>query len=145
MKAARLPSTVSEIMVAHPRTMGPNTTVAEAFSNMVDGGFRHVPIVERGRLVGVLSDRDVLKHMPPPSTEKTALAAHGKFAALAVREIMTTPGLTVGVNDPLDVAIEMMILNQVGALVVTDAARSVRGVVTLIDVAKAYRAALGAR
>jgi CBS domain-containing protein len=51
----------SQVMTAHPTTATPNTTVAEAMKVMTDGHFRHLPILEEGKLIGLVSIGDVVK------------------------------------------------------------------------------------
>jgi CBS domain-containing protein len=50
---------VSEWMTADPTTVGPSTPATDALKSMLDGGFRHLPIAEDGRVVGVVSIRDL--------------------------------------------------------------------------------------
>jgi CBS domain-containing protein len=52
---------VREWMTADPLTLGPDAAPAEAANIMLDNGFRHVPIVEDGRAVGIVSIRDVAR------------------------------------------------------------------------------------
>lgn len=54
--AANVP--LSEAMTAHPVTLGPEQRAIDALRAMSDGGFRHVPVVDRGRIVGVVSRAD---------------------------------------------------------------------------------------
>jgi CBS domain-containing protein len=49
---------LADVMTANPDTIGPTTTAIEALRLMNDGGYRHLPIVERGRVVGIVSRRD---------------------------------------------------------------------------------------
>ena len=51
---------LSLVMTRDPQTVGPNDSAIEALHRMQDGRFRHLPIVEKGRLVGILSRRDFL-------------------------------------------------------------------------------------
>jgi CBS domain-containing protein len=46
-------------MTRGPQTSSPDATVEEALQRMVDGNFRHLPVVEGGRLVGMISMRDI--------------------------------------------------------------------------------------
>jgi CBS domain-containing protein len=46
-------------MTRRPHTIAPDAELEEALKIMVDGDFRHLPVVEEGRLVGMLSMRDV--------------------------------------------------------------------------------------
>ncbi|MFN2614459.1 MAG: CBS domain-containing protein [Actinomycetota bacterium] len=50
---------VAEWMTKGPTTIGPDADVQQALRTMVDGGFRHLPVTEGERVVGMLSIRDV--------------------------------------------------------------------------------------
>jgi CBS domain-containing protein len=52
---------VREWMTADPLTLGPDAAPDDAAKIMLDNGFRHVPIVEDGRAVGIVSIRDVAR------------------------------------------------------------------------------------
>lgn len=54
-------SPVTEWMTKDPQTVGPDAEIRRALQIMVDGGFRHLPVTEGGKVVGVLSMRDVAK------------------------------------------------------------------------------------
>jgi CBS domain-containing protein len=58
--AGRNPETtmLADVMTPKPETMTPDKTAIEALRLMWDGGFRHIPIVDRGRLLGVVSRGD---------------------------------------------------------------------------------------
>jgi len=51
---------LSEVMTRRPRTLSPDKTFSDALDIMHEGGFRHVPVVEEGRPVGMISCRDAL-------------------------------------------------------------------------------------
>lgn len=51
-------TTLAEVMTREPATMAPGTTAIEALRLMQDGGFRHIPIVDGGRVVGIVSRTD---------------------------------------------------------------------------------------
>jgi CBS domain-containing protein len=46
-------------MTRHPQTISSDATIDEALQRMLDGGFRHLPVVDAGRMVGMLSMRDI--------------------------------------------------------------------------------------
>jgi CBS domain-containing protein len=52
---------VREWMTADPVTAGEETTAVDALETMMDNGFRHLPVLEGGRTVGVVSVRDVMR------------------------------------------------------------------------------------
>ena len=51
---------VADVMTANPRTIAPDRPFGHALHLMYEGGFRHVPVVENGRPLGVVSSRDAL-------------------------------------------------------------------------------------
>jgi CBS domain-containing protein len=57
----RLP--VAEFMTPSPETVAPADLLAVALGKMDSGGYRHLPVVEGGKPVGVISVRDVLRHL----------------------------------------------------------------------------------
>ena len=52
---------VSQWMTRHPETIEPNDDTDHAAALMIHGGFRHLPVVEEGRAVGILSIRDLMR------------------------------------------------------------------------------------
>jgi CBS domain-containing protein len=54
---------VDEWMTRRPVTIGPDTEVREALRTMVDGGFRHLPVLEGEKIVGMVSMRDIATAM----------------------------------------------------------------------------------
>jgi CBS domain-containing protein len=51
---------LEQVMTASPRTIGPDKPLGHALHMMYEGGFRHVPVVEHGKAIGMLSARDAL-------------------------------------------------------------------------------------
>ena len=54
-------ASLAEWMTKHPDTIEPTDTTDHAASLMIHGGFRHLPVVEEGRVVGILSIRDLMR------------------------------------------------------------------------------------
>jgi len=53
-------TTLADVMTADPITIGPDKTFGQALALMHERGIRHVPVVENGKVVGVVSARDAL-------------------------------------------------------------------------------------
>jgi CBS domain-containing protein len=60
--AAALDAPVSQIMTRKVSTCTETETIPSIMERMTEGKFRHVPVVDRGRLVGIVSIGDVVKH-----------------------------------------------------------------------------------
>lgn len=134
MTASQIPRRVRDIMTRSVKTVTPSTHVTEAYSMMLEGGFRHLGVLEGGKVVGIVSDRDILKHMPPPS--RLSAPDAGRFVNSEVRALMTAPALTVRGEELIETATDLMLSEHIGALLVTDVERNLQGIVTLVDVAR---------
>jgi CBS domain-containing protein len=53
--------TVADWMTHHPETIEPSDTTGHAATLMIHGGFRHLPVLEDGRVVGIISIRDLMR------------------------------------------------------------------------------------
>jgi CBS domain-containing protein len=124
---------VSEIMTKNPRTVTPDTTVSEAARLMKEEDIGLVPVVERvggaetrGRLVGVVTDRDIaIRHV-----------AEGRSSDAPVSEVMSGGVLTCTPNDSIDVAMELMGREQVRRIPIVDERGSLVGVLAQADLAR---------
>jgi CBS domain-containing protein len=63
---------VAECMTPKPLTVSPSDIAEEAIRTMVNGRFRHLPVVEKGALVGIVSLRDLMGWRPPPVPSQEA-------------------------------------------------------------------------
>jgi CBS domain-containing protein len=59
--AGTLALTARDLMTPSPTTASPSATVADAMEMMTEGRFRHLPVVENGKLLGLVSIGDVVK------------------------------------------------------------------------------------
>ena len=72
--ASALNEPVSRYMTAKVTTVGETTTIDEAMEIMSNGRFRHLPVVEHGRLIGIVSIGDIVKrHVTAIDSERRAL------------------------------------------------------------------------
>ena len=76
----RLP--VRQFMTANPETLPPDAPVTFAINKMDVGGYRHIPVVQGERMLGVISARDVIRHLVKHSREQVApegtTTSHGR-------------------------------------------------------------------
>jgi len=119
-------TSVKEVMTRDVRACEPNATVAEAAKVMVQEDVGPVPIVEDGRLVGIVTDRDIV----------VRVVAEGRDPnATTVGEIASTELVTVSPGDNLDEALNLLAQRQVRRLPVVEGDRLV-GIVAQADIAR---------
>jgi acetoin utilization protein AcuB len=134
---------VQEIMQTNVVTIGPKTTLPEAVRLAQQRGVRHLPVVEDGRLVGIVSDRDLKRAMASPATSLEVRELNYLLDRLAVAEIMTRAVRTIGPMFPVEEAARLMVEERISALPVTDGERLV-GIVTETDLLTLFVKAMGA-
>ena len=135
---------VSEWMTPAPLTVAPSTLIPKVQELMLRRRIRHLPVIEDGRLVGIITDRDVRTMQPSPATSLAAREMHYLFDRLTVRAVMTRPVLTVTPHESLAEAVRLMLENRIGGLPVTEGERLV-GILTEVDLLRAFSTTLGIR
>jgi CBS domain-containing protein len=119
-------TSIKEVMTRDVRACEPNATVADAAKVMAQEDVGPVPIVEDGRLVGIVTDRDIV----------VRVVAEGRDPnATTVKEIASTDLVTVSPGDDLDEALNLLAERQVRRLPVVEGDRLV-GIVAQADVAR---------
>ncbi|MDT8903326.1 CBS and ACT domain-containing protein [Anaeroselena agilis] len=127
---------VSKRMTPNPVTIPPTMTVTEATNLMKSNNFRRVPVVDNGRLVGIVTDRDLRAVAPSPATTLSVFEINHLLAKMLVKEIMKSPVITIGADATIEEAALMMYTHKIGGLVVVDAAGAVAGIITETDIFK---------
>lgn len=124
---------VREFMHPEPETITPDTPLLEAEWRMQEGGFRHLPIVDRNeRLVGIVSDRDLREAAPSDATALSRQELTYLLSRLQVRDVMATPVVTARPNEPAETAAIRMREHKIGALPVVEDGALI-GIVTTDD------------
>jgi CBS domain-containing protein len=119
---------VKEIMTGEPLSCSPNTTAAQAASLMWDGDCGILPLVEDGKLVGVVTDRDLY----------IALATQNRQPdQLRVGEVAARTVATCGAEDELSAALDTMKSHRIRRLPVVGFADALIGIISLNDIVQA--------
>jgi acetoin utilization protein AcuB len=112
--------------------LAPDATLTEAVAALRSRRIRHLPIVENGRLIGIVTDRDV-KRALPSLLEGTTQEEHDRLlSSTAISRIMTREPVTTTPTTKLKDALTLMIENRYGGLPVLDGNR-LCGIVTEND------------
>ncbi len=131
-------------MAAPAVTVPAGTPFQEALKLMQEHHFRRLPIVDSaGKLLGMVSERDLLHAAPSPATSLSVWELNYLLSKLTVEELMTKRVVTVTPDMPVEVAAQLMVENRIGGLPVIDEKRHVVGVITETDIFKAFVEMLG--
>jgi len=133
----------STLMTTHPVTVTTEATIAEALDLMRDLDIRHVPVVERGALVGMLSDRDLAYLDVGASLTNAGATKLRRELSTPVVKAMSSDVIYVEPETDLSEVVALLLEHKIGAIpVVQPDTRAVVGIVSYIDVLRAVQDAL---
>lgn len=126
---------VRDIMTTNVITISPSTGVLEARKILDSKHFRRLPVVEKGRLVGLVTDKRLEKLASDESIDNIRDLVYSIASAYRtpVRNIMETHVVTATPEMTIEEALSLAQSKKVGALVVVDANRKIEGIVTTND------------
>jgi acetoin utilization protein AcuB len=133
---------VREYMIDKVVSVHPETGLHEARRLMRKYNVRRLPVVVDGRLVGIVTDRDLRQASPSPATTLSVHELNYLLDKLEVREIMSKPVITVIPSAPLEEAARLMREHKIGGLPVVEEGKVV-GMITEVDVLGVLIRALG--
>ncbi|RTG97865.1 CBS and ACT domain-containing protein [Thermus scotoductus] len=133
---------VRDWMTKDPLTVAPDTPVLEAINLLKSKGFRRLPVVKGGKLVGLVTDKDLKDAMPSKATTLSVWEMNYLLSKLTVQEVMAKPVITVEADAPLEKAALLMEEKKIGGLPVMDGEKLV-GIITVTDVLRAFIEVLG--
>jgi acetoin utilization protein AcuB len=135
---------VGERMSKPVISITPETPIAEALNMMKVEHVRRFPVVKDGKLVGFVSDKDILNASPSPVSTLSIWEMNYLLNKITVNEVMIKNVLTVTEDTPIEQAARMMADNKIGGLpVMRDG--GVVGIITETDLFKLFLELTGAR
>jgi acetoin utilization protein AcuB len=136
---------VGERMTRNPLTVREETSIDDALHLMRERKLRRLPVLDAGgRMVGIVSDKDLLHASPSPATSLSVYELHYLLSKLTVKSVMSSPVITVEPGTPLEEAARIMVDNRIGGLPVMEGGK-LTGIITETDVFKILLELLGAR
>ncbi len=127
---------VQDVMQRPVQTIVPDATLAAAYRLMQARAIRHLPVVDEGRLVGIITDRDL-------RLATSALHPHPFPPDARVVSVMQRRVVTATPLDPVEEAARLMRMRRIGCLPVLDGDELV-GIVTVTDLLEAMLRLTGA-
>jgi acetoin utilization protein AcuB len=125
-------------------TIKPDMPIVDALNLMKREHIRRCPVVDEGKLVGIVSDKDLLNASPSPATSLSVWEINYLLSKILVKDVMTRKVLTVTEDTPIEEAARIMADNKIGGLPVMRGSGIV-GIITETDLFKIFLELMGAR
>jgi CBS-domain-containing membrane protein len=132
-----LPSTVSMIMTTDVVTLEESDRLSNLLESLQALRFRHLPVTDDGRLIGLLTERDLLRVSTSNLLPHRAQHDRSLFERFCVRDVMVRDVVTVSPETPIAVAGQLMLDKRLGCLPVVNASNDLLGIVTSSDFVRA--------
>lgn len=132
--AGTTPQRADEIMSQHVVTVLMDQSLREIREVFERYKFRHVPVIEDGVLVGVISDRDVLSHVSPFVGKFTERSQDTNSLRLKAHQVMTREPVTAGGDTPIVELGMLMLQHTISCVPIVDNEGACIGIVTSRDV-----------
>jgi CBS domain-containing protein len=134
---------VEEVMTRKPYVAFVRDSIKSVLAKLAEADVRHLPVIESGELVGIVSDRDLREVIPSALDVVERPLECARLLARPVSELMSTDVVSVSPGDDVVDAIDLMIEHRVGAVPVVQEGSSVLvGIVSYVDALRAAREVL---
>lgn len=133
-------------MTKDPITITPDTTIAEALELMRRSSIRRLPVMDKGKLVGIVTDRDLSEVSPSPATSLSVFEINYLLAKMKVGDVIPKKQtvITIPPDALLEEAALLMREHKIGALPVCEDGKLV-GIITETNIFDAFLDLLGVR
>jgi acetoin utilization protein AcuB len=131
--------------MSHPViSVTPETPVHEALAMFKKENIRRAPVIKNGKLLGIVSDSDLLNASPSPATTLSIWEVNYLVSKVTVKQVMTKKVKTIDVDTPIEDAARVMADSKIGGMPVTRNGKIV-GMITATDLFKVLLEMMGAR
>jgi acetoin utilization protein AcuB len=136
---------VRDKMTPNPVSITPQTTIADALALMREGNFRRLPVLDRGKLVGIVTDRDLSEVSPSPATSLSVFELNYLLSRTKIGTIIKKQQvISVSPDAYLEQAALIMRDHEIGAIPVVEEGKLV-GIITESDIFDAFIEMMGLR
>ena len=122
----------------------PEMPVVDALNLMKREHIRRIPVMKNGKLIGIVSDKDLLNASPSQATSLSVWELNYLVSKITIKDVMSKTVLTVDEDTPIEEAARIMADNKIGGLPVMRGSEIV-GMITETDLFKIFLELMGAR
>ena len=127
---------IKERMSKPAITAPPEMPIQDALNLMHKKGIRRLPVVDkRSKLIGIVSDRDLLHASPSDATSLSVWELNYLLSKVTLKRVMSAPVITVSPDTPVQEAARIMVEKKIGGLPVIQGGKLV-GIITETDLFK---------
>jgi acetoin utilization protein AcuB len=119
-------------------TIDEDTSIMKASKVMKQNGIQHLPVLRRGRLVGIVSDRDLKEAQPSKATSLDIHEMYYLLDTVKVKSLMPKNLFTITPGETVEKAAAVMLKNRISALPVVDSQGTLTGIITKGDIFRAF-------
>jgi len=131
--------------MSHPViSVSPETPIHDALALFKKEHIRRAPVIKNGKLVGIISETDLLNASPSPVSSLSIWEMNYLLSKVTVKQVMTKKVMTVEEDTPIEEAARIMADNKIGGLPVLRSGKVV-GIITETDLFKIFLELMGAR
>lgn len=135
---------VKDKMTPNPVTVTPDVSISTAFGIMKEQSFRRLPVVQGGKLIGIVTEKELQQVSPSKATTLSVFELNYLLEKTTIKDAMSRDPITVQDDDLIEKAALLMRTNKVGALPVMHGDRLV-GLITESDIFDAFIDTMGFR
>lgn len=119
-------------------TVDENTSLMRATRIMKENSIRRLPVVSHGKLIGIITDRDVKDASPSKTTSLDVHELYYLLSEMKVKDVMTPKPLTLSGDDSLEKAAVIMLESKISGMPVVDTSGYLIGLVSETDVLRGF-------
>jgi len=135
---------VGERMSRPVISVTPDTPINDALAMFRKEHIRRAPVMKDGKLVGIVSERDLLNASPSPVTTLSIWEMNYLISKVTIKNVMTKKVITVEQDTPIEEAARIMADKKIGGVPVVSGGKVV-GIITETDLFKILLELMGAR
>ena len=135
---------VGERMSRPVISVSPDAPINEVLAMFKKEHIRRAPVIKNGKLVGIVSERDLLNASPSSATTLSVWELNYLISKVTVKNVMSKKVITVEKDTPIEEAARIMADQKIGGVPVTSSGRVV-GIITETDLFKILLEMMGAR
>jgi len=135
---------IRDVMTKNPITVDSETLVLDAQKIMKENNIRRLPVVDKGSLVGIVTQHDLLQASPSPATSLSIHELNYLLAKMKVKEVMKKNPMTLSPDTPFEEALRIGQDRRIGSFPVMDKGKLI-GIITESDIVRFLTRALGLR